>query len=131
MDPVASYDPRPVGQNRQESVKQVHIGQKWSQVGAVSLEPFVNPPEELPAYQGLFWTEGAEGVDLRPHYYDSASKQFLLVDSGSQVTAFPPDPGDKCDPNLHLKVVNGSKSVSVTGIKTSRSALGARPTPSR
>ena len=34
------------------------------------------------------------GVDIRPHIYDPVLETFLLCDSGSQVSAFPPDPGD-------------------------------------
>ena len=51
----------------------------------------------------------AEEGDLRPHYWDPVLKQDLLVDSGSQVTAWPPDPGDKVDPSIRLKAVNGSR----------------------
>ena len=50
--------------------------------------------------------EGQE--DLRPHYYDPVLKTTLLVDSGSQVTAFPPDPGDIEDNSVKLKAVNGT-----------------------
>ena len=48
-------------------------------------------------------------VDIRPHIFDPVRKQFILCDSGSQVSAFPPDPGDSLDPNLVLKAANGSK----------------------
>ena len=53
--------------------------------------------------------EGAQGVDFRPHLWDDASKSFCLVDTGSQVTVWPVEPGDQVDPNLRLKAVNGSK----------------------
>ena len=47
--------------------------------------------------------------DLRPHYFDPVLRQELLIDSGSQVTAFPPDPGDIEDKNVVLRAVNGTK----------------------
>ena len=50
----------------------------------------------------------AEKHDFRPHYFDPILKVDLLVDSGSQVTAFPPDPGDVEDKNVVLKAVNGT-----------------------
>ena len=57
----------------------------------------------------MHWDPGAQGVDLRPHVYDNVLKQWLLIDSGSQVTAVPPDEGDVEDPDVVLKAVNGTK----------------------
>ena len=48
-------------------------------------------------------------MDIRPHVWDPILQKHLLVDSGSQVSAFPPDPGDIPDPKLSLKAANGSK----------------------
>ena len=49
------------------------------------------------------------GVDIRPHIFEPVLKKFVLCDSGSQVSAFPPDPGDVPDRNHFLKAANGSK----------------------
>ena len=68
-----------------------------------------NPPTELSAAQALKYPKGHLGVDIRPHLHDSLSNQDLLCDSGSQITAWPPDPGDKPLPTTFLKAVNGSK----------------------
>ena len=65
-------------------------------------------PDELPAFQAVDWN-GQFGVDLRPHVWDSALKEWLLLDSGSQCTAFPPDPGDQPIPGRFLRAVNGSR----------------------
>ena len=46
---------------------------------------------------------------MRPHVWDDNLKKFLLIDSGSECTAFPPDPGDQPVPGKFLKAVNGSK----------------------
>ena len=81
LDRVASYDPRPCP----------------------------SPPESLPAFQAVEWEVGALGVDIRPHVYDPVLQQWLLCDSGSQISAFPPDPGDKEDNTMFLKAVNGTK----------------------
>ena len=62
------------------------------------------PPDILAAMVGK-----DRNVDSRPHFYDPKLKQCLLVDSGSAVTAWPPDPGDKIDPSMKLRAVNGSK----------------------
>ena len=80
----------------------------WSRAEPAIPVPKV-PPEVLPAYQALCWTEAEAGVDYRPHLYDPERKMFLLVDSGSEVTAFPPEPGDSEVEGQCLKAVNGSK----------------------
>ena len=67
-----------------------------------------DPPEELPAFQALCWSMNTQGVDMRPHIYDKALDQYLLLDSGAQISACPPDPGDKVDPAMTLKAANGS-----------------------
>ena len=64
-------------------------------------------PKQLSAAEALNYT--SEEVDFRPHLYDKAKDDWYLVDSGSQVTAWPPDPGDKEDPRLRLKAVNNSR----------------------
>ena len=50
-----------------------------------------------------------ESLDMRPYLFDNNSKSHILLDSGSQVCAWPPEPGDKVDPSIKLKAVNGSK----------------------
>ena len=51
----------------------------------------------------------SEELDFRPYVFDSNTGQHLLWDSGSQVTAWPPEPGDKVDQSMTLKAVNGSR----------------------
>ena len=48
-----------------------------------------------------------DNVDIRPHLFDPSLGQTLLCDSGSQVSAFPPEPGDQPLPNVYLKAANG------------------------
>ena len=50
---------------------------------------------------------GHQGVDMRPHFVRKEGTE-ILVDSGSQICAWPPDPGDQIDPNIRLKAVNGN-----------------------
>ena len=69
----------------------------------------VKPPTEMSAAQAINHQSGHLGVDIRPHLFDSVLKQHVLCDSGSQITAWPPDPGDSPLPNTFLKAVNGSK----------------------
>ena len=48
-------------------------------------------------------------VDIRPRFYDNLSKQYILVDTGAQVSCCPPSPSDKIDPTVILETVDGSK----------------------
>ena len=50
--------------------------------------------EALPHIDALQHKPGEVGMDLRPHVYDAVLKQYILIDSGGQVSAFPPEPGD-------------------------------------
>ena len=65
-------------------------------------------PETLPAFQAVNWN-GHLGADLRPHVWDAQLNKFLLCDSGSQITAWPPDLGDKPVPGSFMRAVNGSR----------------------
>ena len=61
------------------------------------------------AYEALQMQDSQEDLDMRPYLFDGNSKQHILLDSGSQVCAWPPDPGDLAEPGKRLKAVNGSK----------------------
>ena len=123
LNSVASIDPRSPGSHYRPENKMVYDDRifvaeccktpgckhKWS-INASRAEPEVQvAPDSLPAYQAIHWTDNHLGVDLRPHVYDPKLGKFLLVDSGSQCTAFPPDPGDKPVPGSFLRAVNGSR----------------------
>ena len=84
----------------------------------------VGPPEELPGCQAV----DGQQVDLRPHIWDATLKQYLLVDSGSQVTAVKPDPGDIPIPGKFLKAVNGSK-IKCYGQKEIKVKIGRKGYP--
>ena len=74
---------------------------KWSNISSL---PFDDsevalsevPPDSLPAFQAMGWDTGRQGVDIRPHLWDPKEDRFMLVDSGSQCCAWPPDPHCKC-----------------------------------
>ena len=78
------------------------------EIASASVEKVVPPPTEF--YTALE-AEKMKGVDwdMRPHVFDKMTKNYLLLDTGAQCSAYPPDPGDKPDPKLTLKAVNGSK----------------------
>ena len=85
-------------------------GPEWGSIASQVSEDFKgDPPDELPAFQAIHWRKGHRGVDLRPHLFDPVQNKFLLCDSGSQITAYPPEPGDKVVPGQVLKAVNGTK----------------------
>ena len=67
-------------------------------------------------------------MDIRPHIFDPIKKEFVLCDSGSQVSAFPPDPGDNPNPNLVLKAANGSK-MTCYGFKETSIKIGHKSYP--
>ena len=110
MSSIASFDPRPQANPRPASSKKVFKNQKWVDLEPPQLCPTVpESPDALPAFIATQHSPGDAGVDYRPHIFDKASKKFCLLDSGSQVTAWPPDPGDVVDPTIRLKAVNGSR----------------------
>ena len=47
--------------------------------------------------------------DIRPRFFDSQSRQWVLLDTGSQVSACKPDPGMVPDPRLRVEAVDGSE----------------------
>ena len=62
-------------------------------------------PEFFCASEAIRLQSGEEGLDMRPYLFDANSKAHILLDSGSQVCAWPPEPGDKVDPAIKLKAV--------------------------
>ena len=65
-------------------------------------------------------------MDIRPHIFDPVLKQFILCDSGSMVSAFPPDPGDLPVKNQFLKAANGSR-MACYGYKDISIKIGRKP----
>ena len=55
------------------------------------------PPAEFFTAVEAAKMEQGQNWDMRPHLFDNNSKQFILLDSGAQVSAYPPDPGDQID----------------------------------
>ena len=78
------------------------------EVNALKLEIEKNKdiPDQLSAAEALSWNSSE--VDFRPHLFNPITKEWSLVDSGSQITAWPPDPGDKLDPKVKLRAVNNT-----------------------
>ena len=127
---VAEFDPRPPGSSAPESCCHFKIGQRNIQgqqlCCAASPEPQIQvPPDELPGFQAVGWNN-ALGVDLRPHVWEPVLKKFLLCDSGSQITAFPPEPGDTPTPGNFLRAVNGSR-IKTYGYKDIVIKIGRKP----
>ena len=110
LEPVASFDPTirdaPARFFRPE--RNFYNGSKWIKQEEIN-DVLELPPEELSAARAMSHPRGHLGVDLRPHLFDGVLKQDLLCDTGSQVTAYPPDPGDKPVEGLNLRAVNGAQ----------------------
>ena len=69
----------------------------------------IDEKEFVAAAEALKMQTDQEDLDMRPYLFDGNSKQYIFLDSGSQVCAWPPDPGDAVDPSVRLKAVNGSR----------------------
>ena len=69
------------------------------EVAAVKSGPEVSRVETsfVTGVEALNMQSASEELDIRPYVFDSNSGQHLLWDSGSQVTAWPPEPGDRVD----------------------------------
>ena len=76
----------------------------WIKVDKPGCPGIATPPnlENLPHIDALRHRPGEAGMDIRPHVYDAVLKEYILIDSGGQVSAFPPEPGDLPDPKLRL-----------------------------
>ena len=86
---------------------EMEIGEITSHM-ATANDPQESEPEFLSAAEAMRLQSVEEDLDMRPYLYDGNSKKHILLDSGSQVCAWPPDPGDQIDPSTRLKAVNGS-----------------------
>ena len=94
------------------------VQKRWESAVASAIEPIASfdpsirdsvTPDELSATQAIKHSPGHLGVDIRPHLFDSQLKKHLLCDSGSQITAWPPDEGDLPMSGTYLRAVNGAK----------------------
>ena len=79
----------------------------WSEYSKLGQKSSI--PDTLPAFQAVCWTDSDSQIDFRPHLFDQARQEYMLVDSGSMVSAIPPEPGDVESKTLCLRAVNGSK----------------------
>ena len=65
----------------------------------------------------------ARHTDLRPFLKDAVTGKEYLFDTGSQVTAIPPQAGDVPDPSIQLDAVNGT-SLRTYGTKEIQIKVG-------
>ena len=78
----------------------------------------------IPPHQALA-TLQSKDVDIRPRFWDKPSQQWVLVDTGAQVSVCAPGPNDKIDPRVSLETVDGSKMPSY-GSKQATFRLGRK-----
>ena len=107
------------GRSQSSSSPRQNLQKRWEAAVAEALEPVSAfdpsarendiPFEELSAARALSHEGGKLGVDFRPHLFDKNVNSHILCDSGSQICAWPPDPGDKPVQGTHLRAVNGTK----------------------
>ena len=96
-------------------VEQSHVNSDLGQINSLEIAvvsgdaPKHEESSFLSGVEALRMQNSEENLDIRPYLYDSNTKSHILWDSGSQVTAWPPDAGDKADPSMSLRAVNGSK----------------------
>ena len=128
LERVAEFDPRPFGDVRESEAKTYYSSslKRWVQAESFQIDPLVKqPPEEVSAAEAFTPDPGYAGYDFRPHLLDPKTGDFILCDSGSQVSAWPPDPGDKPLKNVILKAVNGTK-IQCFGYKTVEIKIGRK-----
>ena len=63
---------------------------------------------EIPAVSAVGWVNGQQNVDIRPRIVDKSTGEARLIDSGAQISATRPRPGDAVDNSVNLVAVNGS-----------------------
>ena len=80
--------------------------------------------EVVPSHQALAALQ-TEDVDIRPRFWDKLSDQWVLVDTGAQVSVCAPGANDKIDPRVTLETVDGSKMPSY-GSKDATFRLGRK-----
>ena len=101
------------------------VKRELASVASFDPRPHASPPDSLPAFQAVEWEIGAMGVDIRPHVFEPVMGKWLLCDSGSQVSAFPPEPGDVEVKGTSLKAVNGSQ-IKCFGFKDVEIKIGRK-----
>ena len=80
--------------------------------------------EVVPSHQALAALQ-TEDVDIRPRFWDKLADQWVLVDTGAQVSVCAPGANDKIDPRVTLETVDGSKMPSY-GSKDATFRLGRK-----
>ena len=79
------------------------------EIAAVESKGRSEKEEFLSAAEAMNLQSKDENLDMRPYLFDANSKSYALWDTGSQISAWPPDAGDTVDPSVRLKAVNGSR----------------------
>ena len=105
------------------SVKQVI----WGEYGDKPVSQIYWDDLVTAAAQQIAETEEIESQDVRPRVKDLNSGQFLLVDTGAQISVWPKSlcPEAKLDESKGLQAVNGSK-MPTYGTKTVKIRLNKR-----
>ena len=80
--------------------------------------------EVIPSLEAGDYVDGYKNKDCRPRLKDGKGITYLL-DSGSMTGVWPASPGDKIDPNIGLKAVNG-ESFDCYGIKEIEIKIGRK-----
>ena len=69
----------------------------------------VTEEDILPTSQASLCALQDQDIDIRPRFWDSLSKQWILLDTGAQVSVTMPGPHDQVDPSVILETVDGSR----------------------
>ena len=93
--------------DKKESTVETTTQQKWYQNYSLQNE-YLRQNESLNEPKNrMSALENSEDCDIRPKIYDKIEKVWTLCDSGSVVSCIPKKPGDKIDPAIRLRSVNG------------------------
>jgi hypothetical protein len=130
IESVAAY--HPLQESSQPKTQQIydHRTKSWKPIKldfaqGPDTQPHQEPPSVVSAADADAWAMGHQGVDIRPHFVTKEGQE-ILIDSGSQICAWPADPGDQIDPNIRLKAVNGNQ-IQCFGYKDIVVKIGRKP----
>ena len=112
INSIAFKEPKNVSEESfqaEQSPKESEPNSHYPQVSSIHAPRVESALPEVVLCAAEAVKENSPDWDMRPHVLDGITKKLLLLDSGSQVCAWPPDPGDKPVQSMMLKAANGTK----------------------
>ena len=90
--------------------------------GAIS-KSFIQ--KEVSALEYINWIKGQCSQDIRPKFFDSVTRTYMLLDTGAMLSCVAKQKGDKIDKNLTLRTADG-KPMHTYGTREINIRLGRK-----